>query len=229
MSALASNRTVSATVLLSLIVVTGGCLAMASAVPVANGRRLQQLVVVGGELTSQLQALTSGLQKLSDQLQLELSTLSGLPADLLAQLQQVATSFDVAQRELQSNVQALLGLPASVLGLPDNQVIVQNLLAQFKTELQYVLTQFQNPQPVGGCFTTQQVNVLGAITDLTGQLKSATSGLLISMQPLVLIADLQSLGNAVSQVNPCASGLETLLSHGDAVLALLGELLVAIQ
>ncbi|CAL4926205.1 unnamed protein product [Urochloa decumbens] len=227
MSALASNRAVSATVLLTLLV-TGWCVAMASAVPVANGRRLQQLVVVGGELTSQLQALTTALQKLSDQLQLELSTLS-VPADLLAQLQQVATSFDVAQRELQSNVQALLSLPASVLGLPDNQVIVQNLLAQFKTKLQYVLTQFQNPQPVGGCFTTLQVNVLGAITDLTGQLKSATSGLLISMQPLVLITNLQSLGDAVSQVNSCASGLETVLSHGEVVLALLGELLVAIQ
>ncbi|CAL4917893.1 unnamed protein product [Urochloa decumbens] len=227
MSALASNRAVSATVLLTLLV-TGWCVAMASAVPVANGRRLQQLVVVGGELTSQLQALTTALQKLSDQLQLELSTLS-VPADLLAQLQQVATSFDVAQRELQSNVQALLGLPASVLGLPDNQIIVQNLLAQFKTKLQYVLTQFQDPQPVGGCFATLQVNVLGAITDLTGQLKSATSGLLISMQPLVLITNLQSLGDAVSQVNPCASGLETVLSHGEVVLALLGELLVAIQ
>ncbi|CAN6317630.1 unnamed protein product [Urochloa humidicola] len=42
MAAVASNRADSATILLALLV-TGWCMAMASAVPVANGRRLQQL------------------------------------------------------------------------------------------------------------------------------------------------------------------------------------------
>ncbi|CAN6298573.1 unnamed protein product [Urochloa humidicola] len=230
MVSVASNRAVSATVLLALLV-TGWCAAMASAVPVANGRRLQQLSVtltIGG-LETQMQALTSGLQKLSDQLQSELQTIS-VPADLLAQLQQVATSLAVAQGELQNVVQGLLSLPASVLEQPDNLLIAHNLLTLLATKLQEISTQFQNPQPdVDGCFKTQQVNVLGAITDLTSQLKSTTAGLPISLQPLVLIVDLQNLGNSVGLVNPCSPGLEALPSNGQGLLAALGELVAAIQ
>ncbi|CAN6287542.1 unnamed protein product [Urochloa humidicola] len=223
MASVASNRAV----LLSLLF-TGWCVAMASAVPSANGRRLQQLVVTSGGLTSQLLALTSGLQKVSDQMQTQLQTVS-VPADLLCQLQQVATNFSIAQSQLQSDVQALLNLPASLLSQPENLRIVQNLLTQLATKLQDVLTQLQNAQPVGGCFVTLKANVCGAISDQTSQLKSATAGLPITMQPVVLIASLESLGNAVRQVNPCASGLESLRSHGDGVLATLGELLAAIQ
>jgi hypothetical protein len=54
MAVVASSRMmVSATVVLTLIVVTGGCLAMvASAVPVANARRLQQQIPRNGVAVS---------------------------------------------------------------------------------------------------------------------------------------------------------------------------------
>ncbi|CAN6292715.1 unnamed protein product [Urochloa humidicola] len=231
-SVAASNRAVSATVLLALLV-SGWCVAMASAVPAANGRRLQQLSVtvtltIGG-LETQLQALAAGLQKLSDQLQSELQIIS-VPADLLAQLQQVATCFATAQGELQNVVQSLLSLPTSLLDQADNLLIAHNLLILLATKLQEISLQFQNPQPdADGCFKTQQAIVVGSITELVSEMKSNTAGLPISLQPLVLIVDLQNLETAVGQVNPCAAGLGALPSNAENLVASFGAVVAAIQ
>ncbi|KAG2536644.1 hypothetical protein PVAP13_9NG210100 [Panicum virgatum] len=223
MASLASSRTVSATVFLALIV-TGWCLV--SAVPVAaNARRLQQLIPVSGAvggLTGQLQALTSGLQKLSDQLQILLGAVV-LPVDLHGQLQQVAASFALAQAQLQTKVRNLL-LLAHVQ--PQTLQVLQDLLNQLATKLETVSKQFQNAQPVGGCkgcFKDLQASSVDAIRELTDKLKSS------NMQPLALIAALGNLGNAVSQVDACAPGLQSLLSKDQGVLRAVGELVAGIQ
>ena len=49
------------------------------------------------------------------------------------------------------------------------------------------------------------------------------------MQPLALIAALGNLGNAVSQVDACAPGLQSLLSKDQGVLRAVGELVAGIQ
>ena len=161
MASVASSRTISATVFLALIV-TGWCLA--SAVPVAaNARRLQQLSGTGGGLASQLQALTSGFQKIAYQLQTLLATVF-LPADLLAQLQKVAASFVQAQTQLQTDMSSLLlALP----GQPEIVPVCQDLLNQLATKLQTLLTLYQNAQPVGGCFKELQASSLSALSELT--------------------------------------------------------------
>ncbi|TKV92547.1 hypothetical protein SEVIR_9G168450v4 [Setaria viridis] len=222
MAAVASNRLAVSATLLALIV-TGGCLAMASAVPVANGRRLQQLATSGGLTSQQLHALTSGLQKLSDQLQSQFQTVP-FAIELLAQLQRVATSFARAQSQLQTDVQGLLNL--QLLGQQSAVTVVEDLLNQLATKLAALSKQFQNPQPVGGCFGGLQASLKAAISDLTSQLKSTTAGL--PVQPVALIAALGNLENAVGLVNPCAPGLEKLLSKGQGVLATVGELVAAL-
>ena len=221
-SVVASSRTISATVFLALIV-TGWCLA--SAVPVAaanNARRLQQLSGTGGGLASQLQALTSGFQKIAYQLQTLLATVF-LPADLLAQLQKVAASFVQAQTQLQTDVSSLLlALP----GQPEIVPVLQDLLKnQLATKLQTLLTLYQNAQPVGGCFKDLQASLVGAICVLTDKLKSLPA----SVQPVALIADLGNLGNAVSLVDACAPGLQTLLSNDQGVVLAVQQLIAGIR
>ncbi|RLN40821.1 hypothetical protein C2845_PM01G35250 [Panicum miliaceum] len=219
MASVASSRTVSATVLLALTV-TGWCLA--SAVPVAaNARRLQQITVtVSVGLTAQLQALTAGLQKISEQLQILLKTTVNLSPDLLGQLQQVAVSFAQAKVQVQTDVADLL---LTVQVHPEIVPAVQDLLNQLATTLDTVSKQFQNAQPVGGCFKDLQATLVGAISDLTDKLKST------NIQSQALVADLQNLGNAVSQVDACAPGLQSLLSNGQGVLLAVGELVTGIQ
>ena len=221
-SVVASSRTVSATVFLALIV-TGWCLV--SAVPVAaNARRLQQLIPVSGAvggLTGQLQALTSGLQKLSDQLQILLGAVV-LPADLHGQLQQVADSCAQAQAQLQTDVVSLL----LVVQVQTEIVpVVEDLLIQLATELETVLAQIQNALPVGGCFKDLQASLVGAICVLTDKLKSLPA----SVQPVALIADLGNLGNAVSLVDACAPGLQTLLSNDQGVVLAVQQLIAGIR
>ncbi|RCV41883.1 hypothetical protein SETIT_9G170200v2 [Setaria italica] len=218
MAAVASNRlAVSATLLLALIV-TGGCLAMASAVPVANGRRLQQLGTSGG-LTSKQQALTSGLRKLSDQLQSLFQTVP-LPSDLQAQLQQVLTSFDLVRSELQALRKVLVDMNSALVSAPAPlKDMTQGQVKQLTTNLGAILTQFRNPQPVGGCFGGLQSNLKAAIRAVTSLLMSTTPA---------LIAALMNLENAVGLVNPCVPGLEKLLSNGQDVLATVGEIVAAL-
>lgn len=224
MAAVVSNRlAVSATLLLALIV-TGGCLAMASPVPVANGRRLQQLDTSGG-LTSQLQALPPGLHKISDQLQSLLETVP-LPSDLQAQLQRVLTSFALALSELQTILQGLLNLQL-LDQHPAVTTVLKKLLNQLATKLDALSKKVENSQPDGGCFRDLQASLKAAISDLTSQLNSNTAG--IPMQPVDLIAALRNLANAVGLVDPCTPGLQKLLSNGLGVLGTIGELVAGIR
>jgi len=221
MASVASSRTISATVFLALIV-TGWCLA--SAVPVAaNARRLQQISVsvTVGQLTGQLQALVSGVQKLSDEVKSLLGAVL-LPADLLGQLQQVADSCAQAQAQLQTDVVSLL----LVVQVQTEIVpVVEDLLIQLATELETVLAQIQNALPVGGCFKDLQASLVGAICVLTDKLKSLPA----SVQPVALIADLGNLGNAVSLVDACAPGLQTLLSNDQGVVLAVQQLIAGIR
>ena len=220
-SVVASSRTISATVFLALIV-TGWCLA--SAVPVAaNARHLQQISVsvTVGQLTGQLQALVSGVQKLSDEVKSLLGAVL-LPADLLGQLQQVADSCAQAQAQLQTDVVSLL----LVVQVQTEIVpVVEDLLIQLATELETVLAQIQNALPVGGCFKDLQASLVGAICVLTDKLKSLPA----SVQPVALIADLGNLGNAVSLVDACAPGLQTLLSNDQGVVLAVQQLIAGIR
>ena len=224
MASVASSRTVSATVFLALIV-TGWCLASAVPVAAANARRLQQLSGTGGGLASQLQALTSSFQKIAYELQTLLAKVF-LPADLLAQLQKVAASFVQAQTQLQTDVSSLLlALP----GQPEIVPVVEDLLIQLATELETVLAQIQNALPVGGCFKDLQASLVGAIGVLTDKLKSCAASLPASVQPVALIADLGNLGNAVSLVDACAPGLQTLLSNDQGVVLAVQQLIAGIR
>ncbi|KAG2547498.1 hypothetical protein PVAP13_9KG106380 [Panicum virgatum] len=225
MASVASSRTISATVFLALIV-TGWCLA--SAVPVAaNARRLQQISVsvTVGQLTGQLQALVSGVQKLSDEVKSLLGAVL-LPADLLGQLQQVADSCAQAQAQLQTDVVSLLLV---VQVQPEIVPVVEDLLIQLATELETVLAQIQNALPVGGCFKDLQAGLVGAIGVLTDKLKSCAASLPASVQPVALIADLGNLGNAVSLVDACAPGLQTLLSNDQDVVLAVQQLIAGIR
>ncbi|PUZ38009.1 hypothetical protein GQ55_9G162700 [Panicum hallii var. hallii] len=222
MASVASSRTVSATVFLALMVI-GWCLA--SAVPVAaNARRLQQIPVsgAGGGLTDQLQALTAGLQKLSDQVKLLLGTVA-LPADLQGQLQQVALSFATAQAQVQTEVRDLLLLVPH----PETLPVLQDLLKQLATKLETVSTQFQNAQPVGGCFSELQAGLMDVLSALEDKLTLTLVGLPTNLA--ALIAALRNLGHAVSQVDACAPGLQSLPSNGRGVILALGELVAGIQ
>ena len=221
-SVVASSRTVSVTVFLALIV-TGWCLASAVPVAAANARRLQQISVsvTVGQLTGQLQALVSGVQKLSDEVKSLLGAVL-LPADLLGQLQQVADSCAQAQAQLQTDVVSLL----LVVQVQTEIVpVVEDLLIQLATELETVLAQIQNALPVGGCFKDLQASLVGAICVLTDKLKSLPA----SVQPVALIADLGNLGNAVSLVDACAPGLQTLLSNDQGVVLAVQQLIAGIR
>jgi DNA repair exonuclease SbcCD ATPase subunit len=218
-SAVAPKRAVSATVLL-MLVLTGGCLAMASAVPVANGRRLQQFAAISG---SQLQALTSGLEELKDQLQVLLQSVPPQD-DLLGQLQKVAANFAEAQGQLQSAANGLQSL--QLLGQTQAATVLESLLSQIAAKLDSLSKKFQNPS-VGGCFRDHQTSLVDAITEFTSSLKLTTAGL--PMQPTAVIAALEDLGNSVRQVNPCAPGLEKLWSNREGTLAAIGELVANIQ
>ena len=223
-SVVASSRTVSATVFLALIV-TGWCLASAVPVAAANARRLQQLSGTGGGLASQLQALTSSFQKIAYELQTLLAKVF-LPADLLAQLQKVAASFVQAQTQLQTDVSSLLlALP----GQPEIVPVLQDLLNQLATKMQTLLTQYQNAQPVGGCFKELQASSLSVLSELTDKLKSTSAALPVYLQPLAFIADLQNLATAASLVDACSPGLQSLLSNDQAVLAAVTELIAGLQ
>jgi hypothetical protein len=223
-SAVAPKRAVSATVLL-MLVLTGGCLAMASAVPVANGRRLQQFAAISGsQLTSrQLQALTSGLEDLKDQLQVLLQSVPPQD-DLLGQLQKVAANFAEAQGQLQSAANGLQSL--QLLGQTQAATVLESLLSQIAAKLDSLSKKFQNPS-VGGCFRDHQTSLVDAITEFTSSLKLTTAGL--PMQPTAVIAALEDLGNSVRQVDPCAPGLEKLWSNREGTLAAIGELVANIQ
>lgn len=218
-SAVAPKRAVSATVLL-MLVLTGGCLAMASAVPVANGRRLQQFAAISG---SQLQALTSGLEELKDQLQVLLQSVPPQD-DLLGQLQKVAANFAEAQGQLQSAANGLQSL--QLLGQTQAATVLESLLSQIAAKLDSLSKKFQNPS-VGGCFRDHQTSLVDAITEFTSSLKLTTAGL--PMQPTAVIAALEDLGNSVRQVDPCAPGLEKLWSNREGTLAAIGELVANIQ
>jgi hypothetical protein len=207
-----------------MLVVTGGCLAMASAVPVANGRRLQQFAATsGGQLTSQLQALMSGLEDLKDQLQVLLQSVPPQD-DLLGQLQKVAANFAEAQGQLQSAANGLQSL--QLLGQTQAATVLESLLGQIAAKLDSLSKKFQNPS-VGVCFRDYQISLVDAITELTSSLKLATAG--HPMQPTGLIAALEDLGNSVGLVDPCAPGLEKLWSNREGTLAAIGQLVANIQ
>ena len=145
-----------------------------------------------------------------------------LPADLLGQLQQVADSCAQAQAQLQTDVVSLL----LVVQVQTEIVpVVEDLLIQLATELETVLAQIQNALPVGGCFKDLQASLVGAICVLTDKLKSLPA----SVQPVALIADLGNLGNAVSLVDACAPGLQTLLSNDQGVVLAVQQLIAGIR
>ncbi|CAN6310204.1 unnamed protein product [Urochloa humidicola] len=215
MAAVASNREVSATIILALLV-TGWCMAMASAAPVANGRRLQKSAA-SGDLRRPLLTPTARLERFIDEM---LLLLESEPAgDVLRQLQEASTRF----------LQALRGQPASVWNRPESQRLVQLLRNHVVTKLQVVSTQIVEPRAVTGCAIMVRVNVSGAISDLRSQLKPTTNELPISMQPIALMIDLLDLEEAVMHVPPCAPGLRAILGNGQGILTTLRELLANMQ
>ncbi|CAL4943192.1 unnamed protein product [Urochloa decumbens] len=172
MEAVASNRTtVSATVLLTVIF-TGWCLA--SAVPVASARLLQQVQIVPGNaaddrVRNQVQEITVTLGNLLGQLQ---GLLQALPKNVQDELRVVAGSLSQARGQLQTAVAGLQGLPnqvqAQLQGLRD----LQNPLNQMVSQLQSVAAgRLQNvPATVQAQLQSLMVALQNLLDDLQGLL-----------------------------------------------------------
>ncbi|CAN6292716.1 unnamed protein product [Urochloa humidicola] len=169
MLAVASNRTrVSSTVVLTLIF-TGWCLA--SAVPVANARRLQQIQNIPDnaagdkQLGNQVQELTATLGNLLGKLQ---GLLQALPKNVQDDLQEVAASLAQARGQLQTAAAGLQGLPSQVQAQLQGLRDLQNPLNQVLSQLQSV---------AGARLQNVPANLQAQLQTLTVTLQNLLNGL----------------------------------------------------